>query len=316
MMLWCSFMILFGLVQSGTLTHATVYCTEYLGLSAGIGRYLIAMYCGGQLFFRLLVTVVPESMENIINSIDGMINYLYGMVVTMACLTALWLFMPIQYKLYTLFLVFPALGFVIGGLAPYCIKLVDSVTPISGTISCIFMMLYGAGDFLIVFVNGELIQKYGAMVQPAAISAYCLVVLPVLALTVYLYNRYQRLQAGIIGKPISSVSNTSEGTPKSPSPTPSSVASSGSPESQNVATNAFTYGHWNESGDTVTDTVTPRSVTISHEGLVIVVDANNIANVSVQQSHDHSPTSSVHSVPRDSDVSVSSRATVSGSEHV
>merc|ERR1712141_687606 len=58
------------------------------------------------------------------------------------------------------------------GIAPYSVRLVESITPVNGTISCLFMMLCGAGDFFIVFVNGELIQKYGAMIQPAAISIY------------------------------------------------------------------------------------------------------------------------------------------------
>merc|ERR1711978_184194 len=100
------------------------------------------------------------------------------MLLIMACLTAIWLFMPFEMKINTLYVVFPALGFANSALAPYVVALIDSVTPVSGTISCILMMMFGAGDFLIVFVNGELIQKYGAMIQPAAISVYCLLMVP------------------------------------------------------------------------------------------------------------------------------------------
>lgn len=119
------------------------------------------------------------------------------MVVMMTITTAVWLFIPLEYKLYTLWIVFPVSGFVIGGMfqyqsinimnsyrsrlivcplllriqncsgiGPYAVRLVESVTPVTGVISCIFMAFCGAGDFLVVLVNGKLIQIYGAQVRP------------------------------------------------------------------------------------------------------------------------------------------------------
>jgi len=214
-MLLCTQYIMHGVVQSGTLTHATVYCSEYLGVSNGIGRFLISMYCGGQLAFRLLHSVVPPSVQIVLNSVDYMIRYLSWMVVTVACLSAVWLFIPIEYKLFTLYLVFPVMGFVIGGIGPYSVRLVESITPVSGTISCLFMMFCGAGDFLIVLVNGELIQYYGARVQPASISAYCLFGIPVFALTFFLYRKYQYLQDDIVGGFCVTASRKNEGEPHS-----------------------------------------------------------------------------------------------------
>lgn len=196
--LWCIMYSLFGYVQSGSVTHISVYCSEYLGLSSGTARYLISMYSAGQLAFRTLITIAPKSLKTRIEATGFMMWYLMVMTMTLACLTAIWLLMPFEMKLNTLYLVFPALGFVIGGLTPYVVHLVESVTPVSGTISCILMMMYGAGDFLIVFVNGELIQKFGAMIQPAAISGYCLLMIPLLALTMVLHRRYQRIQKEII----------------------------------------------------------------------------------------------------------------------
>merc|ERR1719361_1450959 len=196
--LWCSLYIMHGLVQSGTLTYATVYCTEYLGIDEGIGRFLIAMYCGGQLIFRILIAVAPKSIQRTISTTNYMIRYLSVMVVIVTCLTATWLFMPFEYKLHTLYVVFPVMGFVIGGIGPYAVRLVESITPVNGTISCLFMMFWGAGDFFIVFANGELIEKYGAMIQPAAISMYSALVIPILALTIWCHRRYQRIQTRIV----------------------------------------------------------------------------------------------------------------------
>lgn len=110
----------------------------------------------------------------------------------------------------------------IGGLGPFSFRLVDSITPINGVISCAFMMLYGAGDFLVVFVNGELIQKFGAVIQPLPLSSYCAGIIPVLFMTILLHRRYQNIRSAIIGL-TSLVMQNSEGTPQNPSPLPSPV---------------------------------------------------------------------------------------------
>merc|ERR1719216_511026 len=196
--LWCSLFFMHAVVSSGSLTHVTVYCTEYLDIDGAIGRCLISMLCGGQLIFRILIAVAPKSIQKTISTTNYMIRYLSVMVVVVTCLTATWLFMPFEYKLHTLYVVFPVMGFVIGGIGPYAVRLVESITLVNGTISCLFMMFCGAGDFFIVFANGELIEKYGAMIQPAAISIYSACVIPVLALTICLYRRYQRIQTRIV----------------------------------------------------------------------------------------------------------------------
>jgi len=60
------------------------------------------------------------------------------------------------------------------------------------------MLMFASGDFLIVFVNGELIEHYGAMIQPAAICSYCILMTLLLALTMFLHRRYQQIRAEIM----------------------------------------------------------------------------------------------------------------------
>merc|ERR1719216_95306 len=196
--LWCSLFFMHAVVSSGSLTHVTVYCTEYLGIDEAIGRCLISTLCGGQLVFRILIALVPGSVQKVISTTKYMICHLCVMAVVVTGLTATWWFMPIEHKLQTLYVVFPLMGFMIGGIAPYSVRLVESITPVNGTISCLFMMFWGAGDFSIVFANGELIQKYGAKIQPVSISIYSACVIPILALTICLYRRYQRIQTRIV----------------------------------------------------------------------------------------------------------------------
>merc|ERR1711879_560400 len=90
---------LYGLVQSGSVTHISVYCSEYLGLSSGTARYLISMYSAGQLVFRTLITVAPKSVKSKIETTGFMMWYLCVMTMTLACLTAIWLLIPFDMKL-------------------------------------------------------------------------------------------------------------------------------------------------------------------------------------------------------------------------
>ena len=86
------------------------------------------------------------------------------------------------------------------------------MTPISGRISCAFMMCYGVGDFVIVLVNGELIQTMGAMIQPASLMVWCLLVVPVVILTIFLHRRYQQIRNEImIVRPADSMKDNSDG---------------------------------------------------------------------------------------------------------
>ena len=113
---------------------------------------------------------------------------------TVCVMLLLWIVSPIEWQLLALFPLFVVMGIVLGGFWPYVIRLVESVTPYSGFISCIFIMLYGIGDTLIVMINGELIEIYGAFIQPVPILVASLMGCPILALTLFLYGKYIRIQ--------------------------------------------------------------------------------------------------------------------------
>ena len=187
-------MILHGIVQSGVLVHITVYCQEYLGVSPGFGRYLISCYAGGQLLYRAVVIVSRGKMEEIMNTTGFAQTFLMTMLVTFCVALLMWIVVPFDYKLVMLFPVFVVLGVAMGGFWPYVIKLTESITPVSGTISCVCIMLFGVGDTFIIFFNGELIEVYGAVMQPVPISISCLIGIPFLGFMLFLYRRYIKCQ--------------------------------------------------------------------------------------------------------------------------
>merc|ERR1719192_5128 len=97
--LWCIFYSVYGLVQSGSVTHISVYCSDYLDLSSGMARYLISMYSAGQLTHRVSISIASRSSKSLkekMESTDFMMWYLLAMTHIMACLTAIWLFMPFE----------------------------------------------------------------------------------------------------------------------------------------------------------------------------------------------------------------------------
>lgn len=184
-------------MQSGSLTHITVY-TEYMGVSEANGRYLIAIYSLGQLIARMLINMAPKSVRAVTTSTSFMMRWLFCTPVCLSALLAIWYFIPADFKLLTLYLVFPLMGGTIAWLLPFSYALVESITPVTGRISCIFWLIFGVGDFLIVFVNGKLIQILTPNIQPVSIAIICVTFVPILTLTIYLHRQYLSLESQII----------------------------------------------------------------------------------------------------------------------
>merc|ERR1712087_561083 len=186
--------VLYGVVQSGGIVHITVYCQQTLSVSPGFGRYLISTFNGGALFYRCMVLLPNGKIKDYLKSTEFAKRYLTVMIGTVCGMLLVWIVVPMEWKLFALFPLFAIMGVVISGFWPYVIRLVESVTPYSGSISCVVIMFYGIGDTLIVMANGELIEIYGAWIQPVPILVACLCGCPILALTLFLYKKYIHIQ--------------------------------------------------------------------------------------------------------------------------
>ena len=182
-------------------------------------QYLIVLYEFGNITFLIAVSLAPNSIKLIIGTTDFMMLYLFIMTLSIAGLSLLWLFIPFQFKVITIYIVFPMVGFIIGmhcprkkcalniviyfilfpgGLAPYSYRLVESTSPITGAFSCFFMLFYCIGEFASISVNNALIDQIGARMQPAAIASFCLFLLPIIILTIYMHRQCQQIQTEII----------------------------------------------------------------------------------------------------------------------
>merc|ERR1719228_2646682 len=159
---------------------------------------MIALYEFGNITFLIAVILAPNSIKLIIDTTDFMMLYLFIMALSIAGLILLWLFIPLQFKVITIYIVFPMVGFLIGGLAPYSYRLVESISPITGTSSCLFMLFYCIGKFASISVNDALINRFGVRIQPAVIASFCLFLVPIIIVTMCLHQRYQQIRTEII----------------------------------------------------------------------------------------------------------------------
>ena len=183
-----------GITHNGVLVHITVYCQEYLNVSAGFGRYLISCYNAGLLFYGVAVIIPRGKMKVTVNTTGFAKTYLLTMYLILCGVLLMWIIVPFDHKLMMMFPVFFVLGTAMGGCWPYVIRLIESITPVSGTISCVLIMVCGAGEILIIFLNGELIEEYGAEIQPIPVLILCVMGIPFLAFTLFIYRKYAKFQ--------------------------------------------------------------------------------------------------------------------------
>ena len=191
-----SFFAVFALfcsaIQTGYLVHITVYCEQYLGINAAIGRSLVSTFNFSILLYRVVTTTISTfaggPWKTSLNSLGFMKTHLVTMSVVFMLATSCWVAIPMSSL--SLFIICGTTGFLRGGLFPYLIGLVNEVASYSGTISSFFILCYGIGDISIVALNGELIARHGASVQPVAILVACICCLPLIVLALLFFKRY------------------------------------------------------------------------------------------------------------------------------
>ena len=190
---------LFTALQSGLLIFITLYCTDHLDIDAQYGRYLISIYFGGQLLYRiakiLLVSVSEKAKQCIANSKYSLIVLLFGFIT--CCLVGIaWIVFPND--LTVLFAVFFIFGFFMSATFPALFELCESVMPVTGKITSFWSICGGSGDFFIISLMGKLIDVYGPHIQPYPITAGTAVQVVIVAMMAVLFCRYKAAQSKAI----------------------------------------------------------------------------------------------------------------------
>ena len=149
-------MTMFSATQRGLVNFITTYCNDYLFIDESIGRYMISGYYGGQLLYRLLVAVcIGDRLKEIWLPTRTITSGFIMMNILLVLITIL------DKNLIMILIVYIGFGFFASGIFPDIFKWCEFMTPLSSIFSCIFIAGFSGGDALVVFIIGELIQKYG-----------------------------------------------------------------------------------------------------------------------------------------------------------
>ena len=85
-----------------------------------------------------------------------------------------------------------------GGIFPDIYKWCETMKPVSGLLSCFYIIGFSIGDALAVFIIGELFEEIGAFVYPFPILIINIIGLFVTILIVIVFIRYKRHKASIL----------------------------------------------------------------------------------------------------------------------
>ena len=190
--------IIFAWFWSGTLIHITVYCEKYLTVSSGIGRFLIASFCCGQVIMRIAKGSARGQIELYLNSSKVTLMYLWIVQFAMMMLFGLWIIVPLDQKVPTLFVIFAVAGGLMGDYMAAIFRLIDSVTPVMGRHTCFVLVLYALGELLIVIVNGAVMDKYGVKWYPFVLLIGSAIGIPIMMLSTMTHRAYRTVQGDVM----------------------------------------------------------------------------------------------------------------------
>ena len=191
--------VVYGILVRGCLLNITVYCEEYLGVSAGIGRFLISSYSGAQILLRILkASLRGSSFEQYLNSSRMSWAYLWIAQISMMLMFGVWFVVPFEHKVPALFVLFASAGFVMGDYGTSLPRLIEEITPVLGRHSFSIGALFSCGVILILSVNGEVIERYGVEYYPLVLLATSSVGVPLLVTSMITYRLYRNIQKDVM----------------------------------------------------------------------------------------------------------------------
>ena len=81
------------------------------------------------------------------------------------------------------------------GFWPYSTRIINSVVPYGGFISSSIHLLYGAGDAVMTKVGGQLIDRFGAEIQPYFAFGASALCFPLIVISLLLVRKYEKIQS-------------------------------------------------------------------------------------------------------------------------
>eukprot|EP00483_Globobulimina_turgida_P008996 UN09014 len=143
MVLLMVMMFTFSSFQSGTVNFIQTFLTKHLHHKESIARYLISSYYFGQLFYRIIVTVLFKEVNpiismcctNIVLIVVGLIFVGFGNVS----------FIKDSY-IWLLYVIYITIGFSASAVFPGVYKWAELIKTVGGVLSGLFVVAFAFGD--------------------------------------------------------------------------------------------------------------------------------------------------------------------------
>eukprot|EP01083_Nonionella_stella_P058029 152086_1 len=171
-------LLLFAMIFVGANSFITTYVSDYLEMDEAYGRYLISVYWASNLVYRIFNVALQKVSAM---KIYPMYAILCGLCVQTAVIGVLWIGFGQNIKV--LFVVFALNGFFGSAIFPGLCQWAESVIPVNGLVSCMFIVGYQTGIAIIIPVLGSLIDAHSSKILP-----YVLLIPAALATFIVVFN--------------------------------------------------------------------------------------------------------------------------------
>ena len=188
-------MAIFSASQTGLVYFITTYCDEYLKIDESNGRFMISVYYGGQLMYRLIFALFIGDKYKNIRWFNPKKTILLGFVIMMV-FSIIFIISP--QDVVVLYIVYTMCGMFGGGIFPDIYKWCEAMRPVSGILSCFYIIGFAIGDALTVFIIGELFERIGAYMYPYPIMFINLIGLLLTISIVIVFVKYSRHKSSIL----------------------------------------------------------------------------------------------------------------------
>eukprot|EP01084_Bolivina_argentea_P139306 245084_1 len=144
----------------------TTYCVDYLQVDESVGRYLVAVFMGANVLYR----IVALFLENICGiELNNLCIIFLANIIQIVVVGALFVFYGDIISV--LFVVHAICGFCGSPTYPGICDCIEEIHPVTGFITCMVVVAFIAGDAIFALIMGMLIETFGAGVFPVALTA-------------------------------------------------------------------------------------------------------------------------------------------------
>eukprot|EP01084_Bolivina_argentea_P198013 339211_1 len=183
-------MFIFSVIYEFYTTFVAVYC-NHIKIDQGYSRYLLALFAGGQLIYRILHAMIAKCKETIHSKNQMLFSFLILLILS-------FIFLFIDTDIVWLFIFWFLSGVCLSVFMPEIQIWSELIKPVTGKINIVYMITNAMGEIVAVFGGGVLIERYSASILKYLIFTFTFLGLLILIINIMIYAFYVKHKQFII----------------------------------------------------------------------------------------------------------------------